>query len=118
VKLPFEKLVQALRNFPEGALQPDTLLPLAYNIKVPMACHSLFFIYLPLPNFCSLIPVFICCSLASECSIIHVRQYTCQSCHFADQQDYIVALARSLVDTPRTVWFSGVQEAGGATARI
>jgi hypothetical protein len=42
VKLPFEKLVHALRNFPEGALQPDTLLPLAYNIKVPMACHSLF----------------------------------------------------------------------------
>lgn len=35
IQLPFEKLVHALRNFPEAALQPDVLLPLAYNIKVP-----------------------------------------------------------------------------------
>jgi hypothetical protein len=35
VKLPFEKLVHALHNFPEGALQLDTFLSLAYNIKVP-----------------------------------------------------------------------------------
>lgn len=34
VKLPFEKLIVALRNFPEDALDPDTLLPLAYSIKV------------------------------------------------------------------------------------
>ncbi|KAG6543998.1 hypothetical protein Mapa_014622 [Marchantia paleacea] len=34
VKLPFEKLVHALRNFPEDSLQPDTLLPMAYSIKV------------------------------------------------------------------------------------
>ncbi|CAM6103036.1 unnamed protein product [Calypogeia fissa] len=34
VKLPFEKLVYALRNFQEDALQPDTLLPMAYSIKV------------------------------------------------------------------------------------
>ncbi|KAL5974435.1 hypothetical protein ACLOJK_031100 [Asimina triloba] len=33
VKLPFEKLVHALRNFPEDAMNPDTLLPLAYSIK-------------------------------------------------------------------------------------
>ncbi|CAM6030308.1 unnamed protein product [Sphagnum balticum] len=41
VKLPFEKLVHALRNFPEGALQPDTLLPLAYNIKVSKKLEEL-----------------------------------------------------------------------------
>lgn len=34
VKLPFEKLIHALRNFPEDAMNPDTLLPLAYSFKV------------------------------------------------------------------------------------
>ena len=34
VKLPFEKLIHALRNFPEDAMNPDTLLPMAYSIKV------------------------------------------------------------------------------------
>ena len=34
VKLPFEKLVHALRNFPEGAMDPDTVLPMANSIKV------------------------------------------------------------------------------------
>ncbi|KFK28971.1 hypothetical protein AALP_AA7G072000 [Arabis alpina] len=34
VKLPFEELMHALRNFPEDAMDPDTLLPLAYSIKV------------------------------------------------------------------------------------
>uniref|UniRef100_A0A9I9D875 Rab-GAP TBC domain-containing protein n=1 Tax=Cucumis melo TaxID=3656 RepID=A0A9I9D875_CUCME len=34
VKLPFEKLIHALRNFPEDAMDPDTLLPMAYSIKV------------------------------------------------------------------------------------
>ncbi|KAJ6926672.1 hypothetical protein NC651_010935 [Populus alba x Populus x berolinensis] len=33
VKLPFEKLIHALRNFPEDAMDPDTLLPMAYSIK-------------------------------------------------------------------------------------
>ncbi|XP_050103248.1 uncharacterized protein LOC126583000 isoform X1 [Malus sylvestris] len=33
-KLPFEKLIHALRNFPDDAMNPDTLLPLAYSIKV------------------------------------------------------------------------------------
>lgn len=41
VKLPFEKLVHALRNFPEDALQPDVLLPLAYNIKVSKRLEEL-----------------------------------------------------------------------------
>jgi hypothetical protein len=40
VKLPFEKLIHALKNFPEDAMNPDTLLPLAYSIKV---------LFLPLP---------------------------------------------------------------------
>ncbi|KAL1829184.1 hypothetical protein ACET3Z_007596 [Daucus carota] len=34
VKLPFEKLIHALRNFPDDAMNPDTLLPMAYSIKV------------------------------------------------------------------------------------
>ncbi|XP_010492449.1 PREDICTED: EVI5-like protein [Camelina sativa] len=34
LKLPFEELMHALRNFPEDAMDPDTLLPLAYSIKV------------------------------------------------------------------------------------
>ncbi|KAL8527687.1 hypothetical protein ACS0TY_005505 [Phlomoides rotata] len=34
VKLPFEKLIHALRNFPEDAMNPDVLLPMAYSIKV------------------------------------------------------------------------------------
>ncbi|KAJ4973390.1 hypothetical protein NE237_006564 [Protea cynaroides] len=34
IKLPFEKLIHALRNFPENALNPDVLLPMAYSIKV------------------------------------------------------------------------------------
>lgn len=38
VKLPFEKLIHALRNFPEDAMDPDTLLPMAYSIRV----HPLF----------------------------------------------------------------------------
>lgn len=34
IKLPFEKLIHALKNFPEEAMNPDTLLPLAFSIKV------------------------------------------------------------------------------------
>ncbi|RDX79833.1 Ecotropic viral integration site 5 protein-like protein [Mucuna pruriens] len=34
IKLPFEKLIHALKNFPEDAMNPDTLLPLAYSIKI------------------------------------------------------------------------------------
>ncbi|XP_022759326.1 EVI5-like protein isoform X1 [Durio zibethinus] len=34
IKLSFEKLVHALRNFPEDAMDPDTLLPMAFSIKV------------------------------------------------------------------------------------
>ncbi|KAL8137407.1 hypothetical protein V2J09_003408 [Rumex salicifolius] len=34
VKLPFEKLIHALRNFPEEVMAPDTLLPIAYTIKI------------------------------------------------------------------------------------
>ncbi|KAL5993633.1 hypothetical protein ACLOJK_040885 [Asimina triloba] len=41
VKLPFEKLVHALRNFPEDAMNPDTLLPLAYSIKVSKRLEEL-----------------------------------------------------------------------------
>ncbi|KAJ8775174.1 hypothetical protein K2173_020178 [Erythroxylum novogranatense] len=33
VKLPFEKLIHALRNFPQDAMDPDVLLPMAYSIK-------------------------------------------------------------------------------------
>ncbi|KAK3029962.1 hypothetical protein RJ639_038767, partial [Escallonia herrerae] len=33
VKLPFEKLIHALRNFLEDAMDPDTLLPWAYSLK-------------------------------------------------------------------------------------
>uniref|UniRef100_A0A7I4B5C9 Rab-GAP TBC domain-containing protein n=3 Tax=Physcomitrium patens TaxID=3218 RepID=A0A7I4B5C9_PHYPA len=41
VQLPFEKLIHALRNFPEDSLQPDVLLPLAYNIKVSKRLEEL-----------------------------------------------------------------------------
>ncbi|CAN6235198.1 unnamed protein product [Urochloa humidicola] len=34
VKLPFEKLLYALRNFPEEATDPDVLLPIAFTFKV------------------------------------------------------------------------------------
>ncbi|WVZ92993.1 hypothetical protein U9M48_039017 [Paspalum notatum var. saurae] len=34
VKLPFEKLLHSLRNFPEEATDPDVLLPLAFSFKV------------------------------------------------------------------------------------
>ena len=34
VKLPFEKLLHALRNFPEEATDPDVLLPIAFTFKV------------------------------------------------------------------------------------
>ncbi|KAF3329713.1 Ecotropic viral integration site 5 [Carex littledalei] len=34
VKLPFEKLLHSLRNFPEEATDPDTLLPIAFSFKV------------------------------------------------------------------------------------
>lgn len=34
VKLPFEKLIHALRNFPEDAMNPDILLPMAFSMKV------------------------------------------------------------------------------------
>ncbi|XP_010549945.1 PREDICTED: EVI5-like protein isoform X2 [Tarenaya hassleriana] len=41
VKLPFEKLIQALRNSPEDAMDPDTLLPLAYSFKVSKRLEEL-----------------------------------------------------------------------------
>ncbi|KAL8113903.1 hypothetical protein AgCh_020984 [Apium graveolens] len=41
VKLPFEKLMHALRNFPEDAMNPDTLLPMAYSIKVSKLLEDL-----------------------------------------------------------------------------
>lgn len=48
VKLPFEKLIHALRNFPEDAMDPDTLLPMAYSIKVSLLhcfnCNLLHFL--------------------------------------------------------------------------
>ncbi|XP_039048186.1 ecotropic viral integration site 5 protein homolog isoform X1 [Hibiscus syriacus] len=34
IHLPFEKLIHALRNFPEDAMNPNILLPMAYSIKV------------------------------------------------------------------------------------
>ncbi|KAK3018705.1 hypothetical protein RJ639_005046 [Escallonia herrerae] len=34
VKLPFEKSIHSLHNFSEDAMDPDTLLPLAYSLKV------------------------------------------------------------------------------------
>ncbi|XP_017218576.1 uncharacterized protein LOC108196027 isoform X2 [Daucus carota subsp. sativus] len=41
LKLPFEKLIHALRNFPEDVMNPDTLLPLAYSIKVSKRLEEL-----------------------------------------------------------------------------
>ncbi|XP_010943436.1 uncharacterized protein [Elaeis guineensis] len=41
IKLPFEKLIHALRNFPEDAMNPDTLLPLAFSIKVSKTLEEL-----------------------------------------------------------------------------
>ena len=41
VKLPFEKLLHALRNFPEEATDPDVLLPMAFTFKViNLLCKS------------------------------------------------------------------------------
>lgn len=44
VKLPFERLIHALRNFPEDATNPDTLLPLALSFKVKIKIHVHFLI--------------------------------------------------------------------------
>ncbi|CAO2825468.1 unnamed protein product [Amaranthus hypochondriacus] len=41
VTLPFEKLIHALRNFPEEVMDPDTLLPLAYTIKISKRLEEL-----------------------------------------------------------------------------
>ncbi|KAJ1380797.1 Rab-GTPase-TBC domain [Sesbania bispinosa] len=41
IKLPFEKLIHALKNFPEDAMNPDTLLPLAYSIKISKRLEEL-----------------------------------------------------------------------------
>ncbi|KAK7273219.1 hypothetical protein RIF29_14268 [Crotalaria pallida] len=40
-KLPFEKLLHALKNFPEDAMNPDTILPLAYSIKISKRLEKL-----------------------------------------------------------------------------
>jgi len=68
VKLPFENLVHALCNFPKGGFQPNTLLPLAYNIKVST-------IYFPWFWCCSLDFVLECVFL--DCHI--VLKITCHS---------------------------------------
>ncbi|CAL4998615.1 unnamed protein product [Urochloa decumbens] len=41
VKLPFEKLLHALRNFPEEATDPDVLLPIAFTFKVSSRLEEL-----------------------------------------------------------------------------
>lgn len=41
VKMPFEKLLHALRNFPEEATDPDVLLPLAISFKVSSRLEEL-----------------------------------------------------------------------------
>ncbi|XP_074570149.1 uncharacterized protein LOC141826750 [Curcuma longa] len=41
IKLPFEKLLHALKNFPDEAMNPDTLLPLAFSIKVSKRLEEL-----------------------------------------------------------------------------
>ncbi|GMH20689.1 hypothetical protein Nepgr_022530 [Nepenthes gracilis] len=41
VKLPFEKLIHALRNFPEEVMDPDTLLTTAYSIKISKRLEGL-----------------------------------------------------------------------------
>ncbi|XP_014516604.1 EVI5-like protein [Vigna radiata var. radiata] len=41
VKLPFEKLIHALKNFPGNAMNPDMLLPLAYSIKISKRLEEL-----------------------------------------------------------------------------
>ncbi|EFJ27331.1 hypothetical protein SELMODRAFT_231859 [Selaginella moellendorffii] len=51
VKLPFEKLVHALRNFPEDVLQPNLLLPMAYSIKVSKRLEELRQEYERMTNF-------------------------------------------------------------------
>ncbi|KAJ8751881.1 hypothetical protein K2173_026085 [Erythroxylum novogranatense] len=45
VKLPFEKLIHALRNFPEDAMDPDRLLPMAYSFKVSKRLEELKEVY-------------------------------------------------------------------------
>lgn len=50
VELPFEKLVQRLKNFAEEDLQPDVLLPLAYSIKVSKSLDELLLEYESLTN--------------------------------------------------------------------
>jgi hypothetical protein len=41
VKLPFEKLLHAFRNFPEEATDPDVLLPIAFTFKVSSRLEEL-----------------------------------------------------------------------------
>nr|CAB3480910.1 unnamed protein product [Digitaria exilis] len=41
IKLPFEQLLHALRNFPEEATDPDVLLPIAFTFKVSSRLEEL-----------------------------------------------------------------------------
>ncbi len=120
MKLPFEKLVHALRNFPKGAFQPDTFLPLAYNIKVPTAC----------------LPWFWCCSLDSvlecvflNCHIVlriacHSYEILCIAIHafFIDHNVILDLLQDQLcvvhMSTINILLFPGVQVIGGVKRRI
>lgn len=69
VKLPFEKLIHALRNFPEDAMDPDTLLPMAYSIKVFLSCTVLiclvWFVVWYLTKFMTLLKETVWCSSLS-----------------------------------------------------
>jgi hypothetical protein len=96
VKLPFEKLVHALRNFPDDALQPDVLLPLAYNIKVDFLTRLS-------------VHVFILAKVDSYIySLWFVRSFVILM-YLTRSLDWIL-LIRSL--------FAGFQEAGGSPSRV
>ena len=74
VKLPFEKLLHALRNFPEEATDPDVLLPMALTFKViNLLCKSY-----------SLWLVFFCasCFISSFEFPHHGKKLKVVMCHF------------------------------------
>jgi hypothetical protein len=120
LKLPFEKLVHALCNFLEGALQPNTIMSLTYNIKVPTTYYPLFWC-------CSLVFVLECVFL--NCHIVlrvacHSYEIVCMTRHalFIDPnvivdlwQDQLHVVHMSTIDT---LFFLGAQVIGGAKPKI
>jgi hypothetical protein len=120
LKLPFEKLVHALCNFLEGALQPDIVISLTYNIKVPTTYYPWFWC-------CSLVSVLEC--VFFNCHIVlriacHSYEIVCMAIHalFIDQNVIVDLWQNQLhvvhMSNINTLLFLGAQVIRGAKLKI